>query len=363
MITDDRMEQLLRETFRAHEHLADQPPAHVSPPPRRGRTLVAAAAAVVLAAGGAVGGAALLARDGGSPTAPLVRQSPSADVSAGRVLRTDAQNKAGTVRLVERSMVAGGRAIAALPGGVRPATSGDVRGLRRQNVSLGAGDQIMRSAFFLADDPDTKALANYVAAHPPKAFTTDGYEPGEPNAGVGGSSNLDGSWSDEVFWNGPDLGLDAPGGVSLLVQLTPTGGRTGIRLTAFGSWWPARPALSYLDDPVTSIDVTYRKGGGFDAVPPTRTATLTDAAVIRRLVSSYNQLPGWPESFHSCPFMGAPERLVAVFHTADHDLTLRWAEGCYGIWEVKVDGRRVPPYLTNALDLRDRLIALARQAR
>ena len=89
-------------------------------------------------------------------------------------------------------------------------------------------------------------------------------------------------------------------------------------------------------------------------------ASVTDASTINRIVSAYNQLPGWPESFHSCPFMGTPERLVAVFHTADHDLSLRWAEGCYGIWEVKVDGRRVPPYLTNALDLRDRLIALTR---
>jgi hypothetical protein len=58
--------------------------------------------------------------------------------------------------------------------------------------------------------------------------------------------------------------------------------------------------------------------------------------------------------------MGTPEQLVAVFHTADHDLTLRWAEGCYGTWEVRVDGNRVPPYLTNARDLRDRLVALTR---
>ena len=360
MITDERMEQLLRDTFRAHEHLADEPVGHVAVPHRRRRVVSAVAAAAAVVAAGTVGGGIWLGhRDGSLGIIQLPHDIPlQPEPSVGHVVRTDADNRAGTLRLVERAMSSGGRAIRALPGGVEPATAKEVPGLAQQNVSLGGGgNQVLRSAFFLADDADTKALAGYVAAHPPASFTTDGYEPGEPNAGVGGSSNLDGTWSDEVIWDGPDLGLDAPGGVSLLVQLTPTAGRTGIRLTAFGTWWPARPAASYLDEEVTSIEVTYRRGGMHPAAR-SHTVTVRRADRIQALVSAYNRLPGWPESFHSCPYMGTPDRLVATFHTADHTVSLRWAEGCYGIWEARVDGRRVPPYLTNALDLRDRLVAL-----
>jgi hypothetical protein len=367
LLTDDALRDLLTETFRAHETLADPDravaiaaaPRH---PRRTGRLLVAAAAAVALVAGGTTYTRSMQP-DGTHPatsTHPSVSPQPVHQPPLPPLL-TDAANRAYTRGLVRRLVT---RLLAAAPPGARRVTATEVTPLRRLTTYSGSfgGPHAVNASLYWLVPGDAKTVARWYVANPLRGYRADGAGPGEgPDGGIGGSSLANGGWSyDTDFYVPSETSVQGSG--SIQVQTTQLGTQTGVRATVFGEWYPARPLASFVQD-VTSIDVRIVHQRLVPRGPTKRRSfTLTNRPLVLRAATAYNALPGTTShTMLGCPMMRTSDVYRVVFHTKTGDVSLTWNTGnCDDGAIVRRDGQRVGPLLGSAHSL---VAELGRQQR
>lgn len=338
--TDDDLRDVLTETFRAHEHLADveRAVAIASSPGRprhTGRALLGAAAAVVLVTAGTT----YVVTKGHDGRGGTVKLGPATTQSTSAEGVTRA-NRVFAERLADQTLEGLRARAGRLPGGSREVRAEQVPALTKLTsfIGPGVGHNFTRSAFFLAPG-EAHEVALWFAAHPPAGSWSDGGP-----TGVGGSRNADGSWSDEADFD-YRLSRQTTDRASLasLVQVTPVGDGVGIRVTVFGSWRPGRPAASYVSG-VTSVRV-HLTDERLQRHPRTshRTWTFTAPGGVGRIVARYNSLPGGGAVGMSCPMPLERRTYRISFTTASGPVTAVGTSFCGDLVTVRREGHTVPP--------------------
>jgi hypothetical protein len=222
-----------------------------------------------------------------------------------------------------------------VPDGARRVRSADVPPLARLTTFLGGSDKsITRSGFWLVP-ADPQELADWYTLNPPVGMTTDG-----GRQSVGGSRNSDGSWSEELIYDG--LAGDDVSHSSALVQVTPAAGQAGVRITVFSSWQPARRPQSYVGDDVTAVRLVVTRNG----IPSV--AVIDKADDIARLERAYNALPGTHAIPHSCPATMGRTTYRVTFVSPTREVSASFAGSCDSAWWVTVDGQPLKPELLNS---------------
>jgi len=331
--TDDQVGELLQATFASKERLLEPEQlaraSTVPPTPGRRRAAVLAAASVLLVTGLGTAAAVALRGDGRA-----VRPEVEPTTVATSVDPADDERR---VREADRAseLAAGAeaqRVLESIPqrSGAERVSARDVPPLETSTTGLSGSDAtVTRDGFWLVPG-QAEELADWYSAHPPDGMHADG----GPHS-VGGSSNSDGSWSFDTI-------LDAvPGGPaghsSVLIQVTPIASESGVRITVYTAWSPARRLASYTPDDVTSVRIVDGRNGN------TPLAEITDPADIARLRTAYDAMPGTAGHQTHCralpDFVGyrlifvSPTRPVRIEHTGY----------CMPTWSVWVDGEPVLP--------------------
>jgi hypothetical protein len=338
-VNDDRLETLLRETFRNHEGLADPDRAralvHISPPPtRRWAVVLATAAAVVVLVGVAAYAVGWdRARD---QTLPGGTPAPSPTISD--------QEPPGPTDADYRAMAAAASAetLAKTPvprGAVR--LDGQPRGWPKDyGTSLGPSDGRLTRTAWWSVPMSTDELASFLTSHEPKGLR---HSPGEDVINCGNSFGVCDTTYDPIRQSHPE----AYGEPTLLVQFTAAGERTVMRADTFTFARPVRPPESYLTAPVTSVGVD-RVVPGSQSFRNVRAphVEITDPDLIDQLVKAVNGLYGHYAFMASCPFAGDPQLSLSLrFHTASGVIRVHGTRVCWDGLTLTRDGQRVGPDL------------------
>ena len=347
-VTDDRIGELLRETFAGHEELADADRARslaaaVLDGGRRQRrpvrrwVLTAAASVAVLA-----GGVGYAARDLGAP--PDVPGTPTAATeTATNGPRTDAGNRREAFARLE-SVVAG----ALVPTGAERVATAPAEELRALPVGIGINQQTATRFYRLTGTLDSVMRA--IPTPPYEGFLTDG---GMGEAGV--------SWG--VRTRARLFGATDATVAHLPTQLLYTAARTaggdiGLRVDAIGEWRPARTAELTIDPAsVTGADVRLIRPpdqpptrDNEKAVSSLRTGTL-DADAVRPVITLLNEQYAAVQEVHSCPPRWGETRDDLVVHTTGGDVTVTIRLDCLGIVTLARGGTTLTPGLEGNLEL------------
>jgi hypothetical protein len=334
--TDERAERAVRTAL--DQRAEGYQPVAVDPPriARASRTRVlwragAVAAAVVVVAGSTSLGVGWWAGDG--PRVAHDGTSAAPTGSAGRVDGVGAENRQSrqdAEREAERVL-----ASMPVPDGARRVRSAEVPPLARLTTFLGGLDKsVTRSGFWLVPK-GAQELADWYTLNPPVGMTTDG----GPHA-VGGSRNSDGSWSEELIYDG--LADDQASHSSAFVQVTPVAGQAGVRITVYSSWQPARHPQSFASpDNVTAVKLVVTRNGHRSIT------TISKAEDIARLARVYNALPGTHALAHSCPASLGRTAYRLTFVSPTREVSAFFAGSCDSAWWITVDGQPLKPALGN----------------
>jgi hypothetical protein len=338
--TDEGVGALLQATFASREGLLSPErlarASTVPPALDRRRAPLLAAAAVLLVAGLGTVAAVALRGDGPDGVGPEV--TPTTGTTSPTTSSTiDPAADEDRVREADRaSELAAGqeadRVLEAIPqqAGAQRVTAAEVPPLETSTAGMsGSEATVTRDGFWLVAG-DAEGLADWYSTHPPDGMHADG----GPHS-VGGSSNSDGSWSFDTILDAEQGGPASHS--SVFIQVTPVGSGSGVRITVYTSWSPARRLTSYTPDDVTSVRIVDTRNGN------ELLAVVTDPADIERLRTAYDTLPGTAGHQTLCPalldFVGyrltfvSPTRTVRVEHTGY----------CQPVWSVWVDGDPVEP--------------------
>jgi hypothetical protein len=349
---DDPLADLLRETFRSREPLADPDRARglvpLEPAPGRRRAVLVAAAVVAVVA---VAGVATYVGRGetdadqtpGAPS-PTTTQpvTPDPAVDAARVRAENRESRENAAREAER-------VLASMPvlDGAERVGARDVPPLARASGGLsGSNRSVTRTGFWLVS-ADSQELADWYTLNLPPGMFSDG----GPH-GVGGSRNTDGSWSEDVIYDGQRGGPASHS--SALVQVTPVGNRAGVRITVYTSWRPARPLLSFAPEDVTAVRVVITHNGH-------RRVTIVRApSDVARVVRTYDGLRGTHGFIYSCRMSQDRTEYRITFVSPTRKLSA-WSQGaCESPWRLKVDGTPIEPALEDGDRLTGLLAVLAK---
>jgi hypothetical protein len=221
-----------------------------------------------------------------------------------------------------------------VPDGAHRVPAAEVPPLVRSTTFLGGPNKaVTRSGFWLVR-ADANELADWYAVNAPVGMNTEGGA-----HGVGGSRNSDGSWSDEVFYDGlPDGNASHS---SVLVQVTPVADQAGVRVTVYSYWQPARHPRSFAPQDVTSarVVVTHDRRR--------RVATVSKAEEVSRLVRTYNSLAGTHALPHSCPASLHTTTYRLTFISPTREVSAFFSGSCDSAWWVSADGTQARPVLEN----------------
>lgn len=285
---------------------------------------------VVLAALGAFAGCGGVRPDAGGTIQPTAGSTRAVDVRAD-AQRVQAQDQRSE-RAAERQ---GSLLLAAMPrpAGSQSASASQVPALAHTGLSLSGPDlSPTQVGFWLVPVRDVHALADWYSLHPPAGMTSEAHAIGE-------GRDADGSYSDDVFYNGDPSG-PAPGSAAV-IELAAVGSNVGVRITVYTSWSPARPTASMAPADVSAvrIDVTT------DA--KTRSVSVRDPARIAQLVHAYNALPGTHGFAHSCPLQLHQTSYRLTFLGATGSVVATLSASCTPMWTVSANGASLDPALTN----------------
>ena len=332
----ERAERALRAAFDQRGHTyepVDLNPALLRRPSRRGRLLRSgsAVAAVVVVAGGTTLGVGWWPNHDpqGQPGRPIASNATLTDppADANRVRAENQRRKQEAGREAER-------VLASMPvpdGGLR-VRAVDVPPLARSSTFLGGPNESVTGSGFWLVPAHPRQLADWYTLNPPPSMTTEG----GPH-GVGGSRNTDGSWSQELIYDATPTG--PVGHSSALVQVTPVGDRSGVRITVYTYWSPARPLRSFAPDDVTAVRIVVVHNG------QRKVTTVDSASDIARLVRTYDALAGTHALVHSCPFMPNRTQYRITFVSATREISAFFSGSCDSAWQVSLDGKPLDPAL------------------
>jgi hypothetical protein len=339
-LSDYDLGELLKETFAAHENLADPERAVAiaavpdRPPRMWGRAVLGAAAAVAVLAAGTT---YVESRDSGVSGPPQggprsTRPSTGTGQPPLPPLQTEAANHAAAVAAAD----AAAAGLPTYPGAQETDATGVPELDDTTLSSVQPSRVVVRSRFWTVSGVTSKAVAQWYAAHPASGFSS--------GDGVGGQG--DGTtWIDEVYWQ-PNPAPSSQQGTWAEIETTTIPGGVGIRVTVSSVWLPPRPLPSYVQD-VSSIDVrTEHSRLGPHAQHTSRTFTITSPAKIRRASVAFNALPGMTPMVVSCPMSREEWTDRIVFHTASGDVVaVDQTSSCGSGMTVRRDGRVVLPQL------------------
>jgi hypothetical protein len=329
------LDQLLRETFTAHEHLADadRAVALARTPGRRSRPVAVTLAAIAVAASVVLGTAYVVSRDGsdqildpattGSPTMAQTTAVPS------RTPTSPAEAQQLALALLE--------SIPELPEADR-VDSSPVPKLAKPTTSVMPTDHTRSATTWWTSPASLDDAVSFYLSHLPSGMELEGTD-------AGTSTDQDGVVIKFIQY----VATDAPpfGGPLLFIDVMSTGDGVAVRADSFVNWTPARDPDSLVAG-VTSVDVSLLRG---DALVST---VAVEGSDLGRLVDDFNALEG-PASFvHGCMLItvDAPHYRL-VFHTGTGvvvaDSTTSWM--CKPGFTVSRDGQDLQQVLavTNEL--------------
>lgn len=325
--TDEELGDLLSETFRSREGLADPETARTltafAVMPRRGHTAVVAAAAVVVLV---AGGMAYLAHRGSQDDAEPVTSSTSSTASSGT-----AANLATASRLSASLL----HALPMPPGSTKldrsPAEALD--GPWFKSAHRGLAHQSWWTV------PMTSAeFEGWLRSHPPRGLTL----------GASGTSGVAGALVEDREFDGP--GTAAYTGRALDVSYLPHGDRLAVRISTYVNARYARTVLVPASTRsvairlvTTTTDARQRR--------TTTTATVTEPTEVGRLVGRFNALPGTgvDRFAHSCPAVLLAKDYTLEFRGPDGDYTVTGSDEC----DRQLDLRRNDTPTAPAIDADD----------
>jgi hypothetical protein len=225
-------------------------------------------------------------------------------------------------------------ASAPVPDGARRVPAKEVPPLARSTSFLsGPNKSVTRSGFWLVPT-HAKNLARWYAVNPPHGMSTEG----GPH-GVGGSRNSDGSWSYEVAYNGLSHGEASHS--SALVDVTPVADQSGVRVTVYSYWQPARHPRSFASQDVTTARIVVTRDRHRKVV------TVSKAEEISRLVRTYDSLPGTHALPHSCPLILHTTTYRLTLISPKRELSALLPPSCDSAWWIHLDGKPLRPALEN----------------
>ena len=293
------LDELLRETFTAHEHLADTDRAvSLAREPRRfghhvARVLLAAVAVAAVVVTGT-----LIVQSQPSfhseRTAPLT--TPTVDEKTMQAQQNEANVAAArqhAVELLDR--------LPTLPGAIR---HDQAPGSTLAEPSVSLAGVPATTTWWTAPGTSDEAVAFFLN-HPPEGLVTDGNTAGVYGE-VGPKVHL-------VEYTDPEVpSQSAP---RLLVEIAPAADGVVVRADAYVPPEAARLASSYVED-VTSVEITVLKG-----TEVASHMTVGDPTQVERLAAEFNSLRAYWSFVHSCPVqLGDPAVRRLVFHTSTGDL-------------------------------------------
>lgn len=221
-----------------------------------------------------------------------------------------------------------------VPDGAHRVRAGEVPPLARQTTFLGGPNKAVTRSGFWQVPAEAKELADWYTVNPPIEMNTEG----GPH-GVGGSRNSDGSWSDDVFYDGLPDGKASHS--SVLVQVTPVAGRAGVRITVYSNWQPARHERTLAPRDATAARIVVTHDGH------RRVTTISKAEELSRLVRTYNSLPGTHALGHSCPMSVHTTSYRLTFVSPTREISALLVDSCDSAWLVRADGKPLRPALEN----------------
>ncbi|GAB3196588.1 hypothetical protein GCM10027062_06200 [Nocardioides hungaricus] len=343
--TDDELGTLLRDTFASRESLADPDVARaivagVPPGPRRAWPAYAAAAAVAVLA-------TVLAVTvvGGDPAPPVAGPTPSPPASPAPTYRLNRLAAAAESEQILASLPVPERStrLRGEPEGW-PADSG---------LTVGPSDGTLTRTAWWTVPSTADVVEAYLLSHRPPGTRRDG--------GVGSVGPEEVRYVDYV--QDPPGDAAAFTGIDMVVQWLEVGGRTLVRADTFTAARAVRTAESYVDGPVTAVDIerVVADPAGNRRVAPVRLARPDDSGAIDLLVDTVNGLYAStrPAPAGLCLFPGDPRPSITLtFDTADATVTMSVETSCWGQVEIRRDGVPVGPTLDpgDLSDVVDRLV-------
>lgn len=340
------IETRLRETFAAHEHLADpdRAVAIATAPgsrPHKARVLLGAAAAVALVAAGTTYAVSRGAADSSGP----VSNGPELAVHQPPLppRQSDAVNRAKAVAAALSAIVR----VPAYPGARRSGPLPDPTKLGLL-TSGPPGHTVERTRWWVVSGAGPSTVAHWYAARAIRGFHTDGSVSSSSSSSPGSPTVT----AYAVDYVQPGSDRLPRHGVSIEVETMRVSGGTAVRATALSIWSPARPPASFVQD-VTSIDVqSVHRHYGRQMHTTRRSFTMSAPGRVLAAASAYDALPGMTPVVMSCPMQVDVHTDRIVFHTATGDVTaVSTSSNCGSGMVVRRDGRVVPPQLGDATRL------------
>jgi hypothetical protein len=335
--TDTHLEQLLRETFRAHEDLADPDRAislaDAAPTGRRRwPAIVAAAAAVAVVAGGT---SYVVARNGEpSPSLPADTTSPTLDPDP----RTTEENIEATHEQSAWLLHA-----VPMPPGSEELTESPTRYFRQSHLVSGPSDPEFTRTTWWTVQVSADEFADWLSTHQPNGLRL------VPDEDGGTLYGGEASETRLLAMDGTDAWTRAVVAFSFMAFET----ELAVRVDTFIGARFAR--TTFLPEDVTAVSLlrAKRPAIGDDRNDASyRRVTLTDSMSINDLVSRVNELPGsMTEAFVSpCPVMLNEIAYRLRFVSAEGTYRLRLQLGCWAQATLIVDGEETVPTLDPGAD-------------
>ena len=241
-----------------------------------GAALAAACAALGLAACAAAQPSASVAADRSTSATSTASSSATSSATSGPAETLRQRAEADAVALLKMFAVpAGGHQLSGppnLPGGV----------LKTPLTYVGSTWQVHLTAFWEAPGSPQALLAWERAHLLPSGFTLGDSDPGTPGSPA----------SDQDFELAPEGAII---GRELDVEVASAGnGQTGIRLDAWVSWQPPRPASSLIPSSATTVTLAEQTDGQIVGRPAQKLpvpVTITDPATVRKIAAIVDALP------------------------------------------------------------------------
>jgi hypothetical protein len=315
--TDAQAEDLLRETFVAHEGLADPATARKIVPSRRRRRvlpILAAAAAVALIVSGTTylttrkHAANELAPVPAPATSTLAQNREAAGVEARRLL-----------------------ALATLPAGAKP-LKGQPSSWVPTNLYPG-GDQTLRTTAWFKIADTAEHVGTYLLAHPP--------------AGMGNvypRVERDAHGVRDLIYQTDDVPVSPAFGTGQLDAVWEQQGQsTTVQFTTSINARLPRTTASFITGSVRSIDVTQQVSSGGLAATKATHGTVTRLADITEFVTAANALVGnlAGDTGGTCGGSLFTYSLTIDFHTANGELRFHETSGCTPVVDVSRGGHHL----------------------
>lgn len=329
--TDERVEELLRDTFRAHEDLADAERAatlaSAAVDRRRWPVIVSAAAAVALVAGGTT----YLVSRSDEPAPPVASPTTSPTPPDPRDATTEDNIAAA------RAQAAWMLHAVPMPPGSQEWSESPNDHFRQVTLGVGPADSELRRTTWWTVPLPVQELRPWFADHQPDGLRLQRDEDGGVARGV--------REENAIF---EADGTDAWSPAFVVFSYVPDGDEIAVRVDTFiGARFARTEYLAEDAIKVTVVRTEKQNFGPRGGYPEPVSSTVTDPDQISALVDLVNALPGsmTGESVHSCPAFPSEISYRLTFESPAQTSVVRFQLGCWPQVTLAVNGEATRPTL------------------